>query len=191
MTWLDDAVVHYRSPDETICMYGVLLYTDAHPHIKKVINDDDYWKEFDEISGERWVVFSIRADQGNLKQQNARGNIQFFEPIWDEPAANKELIDVFELPSTEHLPLLAVFFEGRDGLYKNLIQLDDSSQQNAHNSIKRSVKTVSQALDDVLEENLGNADGVIAALELAIQHDRDWRYIENIFRIWEKIKSLR
>jgi len=57
MSWLDTLVVQYRADQTLADIFGVILYTDTHANIKKVLRDEDYWRSFDEVSGRRLAVF--------------------------------------------------------------------------------------------------------------------------------------
>ena len=46
-------------------VFGAIIYSDRHLHIKKLLRDEDYWRAFDEISGQRWAVFAARAIEGH------------------------------------------------------------------------------------------------------------------------------
>ena len=39
---------------DALAVFGLSLFTDKHPHVLKVLRDEDYWKEFDEISMGKW-----------------------------------------------------------------------------------------------------------------------------------------
>jgi len=57
MSWLDTLVVQYRADQTLADIFGVILYTDTHANIKKVLRDEDYWRSFDEVSGRRLACF--------------------------------------------------------------------------------------------------------------------------------------
>ena len=39
MSWLDKLVVKYRADKALADLFGVILYSDAQPHVKKVLRD--------------------------------------------------------------------------------------------------------------------------------------------------------
>ena len=41
-------------------IYGFIMYTRKHSYIVKVLRDNDFWNELDEISGANWPIFSIK-----------------------------------------------------------------------------------------------------------------------------------
>jgi len=50
----------------------VILFTDAHPHVVKVLQDREYWKALNEASGDDWYVFSIKPTNGRYEQRKGR-----------------------------------------------------------------------------------------------------------------------
>ncbi|MDR3439920.1 hypothetical protein, partial [Telmatospirillum sp.] len=49
--WVIKLAEHWKGRADIVNAFGLVLYTDSDPHIKKVIADDDYWAALDEISG--------------------------------------------------------------------------------------------------------------------------------------------
>ena len=46
--------------NSTSKIYGFIMYTQRHSYIIKVLRDDDFWNELDEISGANWPIFSVK-----------------------------------------------------------------------------------------------------------------------------------
>ena len=40
-------------------IYGFIMYTQRHSYIIKVLRDDDFWNELDEISGANWPIDTV------------------------------------------------------------------------------------------------------------------------------------
>lgn len=53
-----EVVNDYHSPSN---IYGFVLFSEAHPYVRKVMMDDDFWDEFDVKSGANWPIFSVKA----------------------------------------------------------------------------------------------------------------------------------
>ncbi|HEX8673959.1 MAG TPA: hypothetical protein VF710_18825 [Longimicrobium sp.] len=173
-------------------LFGVILYTDAHANVKKVLRDQDCWDAFDDVSGPQWAVFAIRTKQGKHGFPSfPRGTVGYMVPIWKEPRENRELIEAFELSSTEGLPSLVAFSEGDDGtVYRTVQKLDDSSKDTAYSSIKEALAEVARAVSRVRPENLHDAEGVHTAVDYAVTNAKDWKAMKRYFSTWRVVKSL-
>ncbi|MCL4873565.1 hypothetical protein KJ039_05750 [bacterium] len=173
-------------------IYGVVLYTDAHAHIKKILADSDYWTALDEISGPRWAIFSVRAKAGFYEMPSPPpGMICMMIRVWKEPHENKLLLKEFEIESTEKLPQLLIFAEGENGeILKETIRLDDSAPEKAYESLKNGIKVVSEAIRNVSPENLKSAEGVYAAVNLSISNYKQWQRIKKGISFVKWIKEL-
>lgn len=192
MNWAIDLVDNHKPSDSEANVFGIILYTDAHPHIKKLLKDDDYWEALDEWSGPQWAVYSTRALKGTVGlPEMPKGCVGFMVPVWKEPRENKKLLDAFEIESTESLPLLLVFAKDEDGsILKNEIKIPSSSVEESYNSLKEALNNISQALAKVEQKNLKNPLGVHSAVSFAIQNKKDWKRLRNGIKVWQWLKSV-
>jgi hypothetical protein len=192
MSWLSEAIKVYHNSEGVASVYGVIMYTDVHAHVKKVLADEDYWKSLDLASGERWAVFAVRAIQGTSRLPDTpRSNLSFLVPIWEEPTANAQLLDDLELADTKALPSLIVFiFDNNHEVIRSILPIEEESLENAYTSIKRNLQVVAEALAMVSQENLRNAEGLNNAVGGAIGNYKSWKMIKNAFNLVERIKTL-
>lgn len=192
MAWIFQLTEHWKHKEGIANSFGVILYTDEHPHIKKVLADDDYWAALDKMSGPRWAVFSIRAKAGYYGLPNLRpGTLGMMIPVWKEPRENEALLREFEIKSTKELPLLFVFAQGTYGeILRHSISLDDSSIEKAYDSLKIGIKVIAEAIQDVLPENLKSAEGVHAAINLSVSNYKYWQSIKKGISFYKWIKEL-
>ena len=192
MNWAINLAKKHKPRDGDANVFGIILYTDAHPHIKKLLNDDDYWAALDEWSGPQWAVFSTRALKGEIGfPEMPREFSGYMESAWKEPRANKQLLDAFEIKSTESLPLLLVFAKDEDGsILKNEIQIPSSSVEEAYNSLRDELSNISQAIRGIDSKNLNNPLGVHSAVSLAIQNKKDWKHLKKGLSLWQWLKSV-
>ena len=194
MNWLSQLVEHWSHKDGIANAFGLILYTDAHPHIKKVLADNDYWNALDKISSSRWVIFSIRAKPGHYSYPNHRlppGAIGMMIGVWKEPDENEYLLQEFEIKSTEKLPQLIVFAKGTNGeILSQSIRLDDFSKEKAYDSLKNAIKIISKAIDDVLPENIKSAEGVYTAIDMSVSNYKQWQLIKKGVLYLKWIKDL-
>ena len=85
-------------------IYGFIMYTQRHSYIIKVLRDDDFWNELDEISGANWPIFSVRPRKeiqysrvynnglGNLSSTRDTPLYQMMTVTGSEPNYNREFL---------------------------------------------------------------------------------------------------
>lgn len=192
MNWAIQLTEHWRHKKGMVNAFGIILYTDEHPHIKKVLADDDYWAALDKISGQRIAIFSIRTKAGYYEVPRQRPNtLGKLIPVWKEPHENEAIIREFEINSTKSLPQLLIFAMGRnEEILKHSIHLDDSSKENAYQSLRAGIEVIAHALEDVLPENLNSAEDVYSILDRALNIYRSWQIIKKGFSFYKWIKEL-
>ena len=189
MNHLCSLVEKYRKKDGIIDAFGLILYTDEHANIIKVLRDDDFWRSFHEISGPEWGIFSIKPKKGYFGYPElGQGQIGFMIPIWREPCENTMLLNEFNLESTKDLPLFVIFTHLGNEILQVQIKIDDSSIDKTYASIKEMIKVVSSAIKNIILENYKNPEGVFSALQLAINNYKEMKRIKKgiSFHLWMK-----
>lgn len=178
--------------EEAVQVFGVLLFTDEHAHIKKALDDDDYWKAFGEVSGPQWPVFAIRAKKGAVGRPDfPDGFIGYMVPVWKEPAENRTFLRELEIQDTRSLPLLVIFAKGvRGELMKREIRLPDDSQDAVYAGVKKALRIVASALEGVDEANRKNAPGVMQAVHMAVDYEEQWQKLKKGFGVYQWLKRM-
>lgn len=191
MSWINDLVEEYRNKENLVDVFGLILFTDEHANIIKVLSDEDYWKSFHEISGSNWAVFSIKPQKGHFGYPNfGPGQLGLMVPVWKEPAENKKLLREFALESTENLPLFLIFTHAVDEILQIKMKIDDSSIENAYSSIKGIITTISKAIKNISTENYKNPEGVFAALNFAMDNYKGIKILKKGLNFYSWIKGL-
>ena len=191
MSWISSLVEEHRNQDGLVDIFGLILFTDEHPNIKKVLRDDDYWDSLHEISGEKWAIFSIRPKKGSFGfPELGPGEVGLMVPVWKEPAENKPLLKEFGIRSTERLPLFIAFTHIDGEILKTELRLKDGSIDDAYNSMKGAVSLLAEAVNNILPENSKNALGVHAAVELAVDGHNNWQALKKGIDFYGWIKGL-
>ena len=191
MDSLSTIVENFRASDGVAHIFGVMLYTDEHPNIKKVLRDDDYWQSFHELTGDRFCVFSVKPKKGVYEMPSPPpGMCAMMMPIWHEPSDNKKLLEVFELEDTKSLPMLILFTIHEGEYLKIELKLDDSSVESAYKSIKEQLEFSCNAINQIKVENLNNPQGLYAALSMHNDHKNKWSFIKKGIDIYAYIKNL-
>ncbi len=187
----ESIVEEYKAKDGVAHMFGIILYTDEHPNIKKVLRDDDYWLSFHELTGDRFCVFSIKPEKGAYEMPSPPpGVMAMMVPIWHEPSENKKLLDLFNIENTKHLPVLLLFTKFKDEYLKIELKLNDTSIDTAYNSTKEQLQFSCDAINQIKSENLDNPEGLFAALSLHNDHRNSWQVVKKGVDIYAYIKQL-
>ena len=194
MNWLHQLTQDYRSNPNLADVFGVVLYTDEHPYIKKVLKDRDFWKALDEQSGTEWAVFSIQPKQGSFGFPDCNpepGVFYQMVPVWREPNENKELLDYLGIDSTKNLPLLVLYTHGEDDeILKITWRINESSKDKAYQSLSQGVKVIRKAIDGVKSENKKYSEGVFRAIEMAVNYETTIQRIKKGMGFYAYFKSL-
>lgn len=191
--WAIQMAEHWKQREDIVHAFGLILYTDSHPHLKKVLGDNDYWAALNEISGPKWPVFSIKPQQGTYGFPNLPpGHIGMMVQVWKEPRENKTLLSAFGLKSTEELPVLVVFCLGpEDSVWLHSISIKHDSVETAYSSLKGALDAATTAINDILPENSKNAEGIHAALDLTITSFKQWQLAKRGLDIFKKLIILK
>ena len=191
MSIFETLVQEYKSNDNVAQLFGVVLYTDEHPNLKKVLLDDDYWLALNELTGKDFAVFSIRPEKGRHSVPKfPMGSMGMMVPIWVEPKENREIIKLFELESTQKLPMLLLFTEVNGSYLSIQLPLKDSSVDVAYKTIKDQLEFSCRAISEVRRENYRNPEGLYAALSLRRDDKLKWNLLARGVGIYKYLKDL-
>jgi hypothetical protein len=189
MSWVVDLARKRPAKEGEANLYGVIIYSNRHAHVSKMLQDDDYWKALDEISGPRWAVYATRMKSGEYERKRDINPfvMHAFVPVyWKEPSANKELLSLFQLESTEK-PVLVVFTESVDGeLFSTTAELNDSSVLAAYESIKGSLQAIASVLEVMLDENRRVEARAFELAKERLWQERQLKLAKDLFK-WLKI----
>jgi hypothetical protein len=192
MNWAIELARAYRPKDGEANVFGVVIYTDAHPHLKKVLSDEAYWTALDELSGPRWVVFATRAVAGTWHMPSpGPGRLGLMRRVWKEPRENRDLLEAFGIESTSALPMLVVFAEDKDGeVHSTRVELHETSEQEAFSHLREILIRIASALEVVPQENRRTETMAFNATNYALSQYRDWKRLQRGVALWQWIRSF-
>lgn len=176
--------------ESTSKIYGFIMYTRAHSYVAKVLRDEDFWGELDEISGKNWPIFAIRPlFQGHYTYPQSSGRfISFMQSIWNEPNANKEFLDFFSLDDSKDLPCFIAFkFNDDDTIEQVIYRLSNESQEEAFNSMREIISLVTKTESKILPE-YKNTDAVYENVKADIE---SYVLRKNLMKGVEKVLTLK
>ena len=189
MTWVLDLARQRAADSDSPPLFGVIVYTDRHANLKKLLRDEDYWSALDEISGPKWAVFSVRAQPGQWSGPSfPPGTVGMMHMVWKEPAANRELVSAFELNDTNDLPAVVVFALDGDTLYRASARIDESTLDAAYSSLKSVFAEVTRALETV-PDGLCDPAAIFAAVKASLRTQRNWQRVGDAYRVLKELRD--
>lgn len=170
-------------------LYGVLIYTDAHPYVKKMLADDDFWSALDDSTGDAWWLFAARGRQGTVTvSQPKPGTLSMLEAVYVEPGENADLLQAFEIGSTKHLPAVVIFVPTEDGVLKYVVRFSNESVDDAYKSVRKIVQRVTATVEPVLDQNRRQEGRVFRLVEHQLGEMMKW---DTLKAGWKVISWLR
>lgn len=176
-------------------IYGFILYTESDPFVVKVLKDDDFWNALNDLSGVNWPIFAVRPlIQGcrTIIGPSKYNSIGFLVSSWDEPKQNLPLLNEFDLDKSEDLPCFVAFmWDDKENLQEIVVPINGSSIEECYKSIKKIVKTITNAEKNVLPEFKHSETvfrNVKADLEAIQVQSKWWNRGKKVLRIFEFLK---
>jgi len=191
MSWALDLAKNYVPKEGSVPVFGIILYTNAHANIKKILRDADYWAALDEISGPKWPVFSIRALKGKYEYPTPPPGVRaMMLPVWKEPRENLTLLNLFKLKNTENFPCLAIFtISEKEEVDRIIISLNDKSPDSAFNRLREIMTLISKAIDGVKKENLSDGHVILSTINNSLKRYGHLERLKKGYKILKEIKS--
>lgn len=142
-------------------IYGFILYTDKDVMVKKVLSDKLYWEELDKKSGARWPIFSVRQlTKGHDEFMPSDPNgTSFMVKKWHEPSVNMDVLNIFEIKSTEELPCFVAFiWDNNDVVQSISVNINGRTDSDVYLKLEEVVSAIARAEAAVLPEYKKNVE---------------------------------
>ena len=186
-------IENFEKDPTIVKVFGTIIYSDRHPHIKKVLKDEDYWLALDEISGERWAIFAARAIEGKTEISGGGppGSLGLLVQVWVEPSENSKLIEYFEIESTEK-PLFVIFTRLKNGnILKSILTLNDSSIEKAYDRLNKIIRDLTSSIEKIEKENIEDYETVFNAINMSVTHIHDMDVLKKLFNLYQCLKKIK
>ena len=183
----------FEKEPSIVKVFGAIIYSDRHPHIKKVLRDEDYWRSLNEISGQRWPVFAARAAEGHteIRGGGSPGTLSMMIQVWVEPSENRKLIEYLGIESTEE-PEFVIFTRLKTGeILKSDLRLDDSSTENAYKRLGEVIHDLTWAVEKIDSENIEDYESVFNAVNMTAGTIRDRNTFRKLFDLYQWFKRIK
>ena len=177
-------------------IYGFIMYTRRHSYIIKVLRDNDFWNELNEISGPNWPIFSIKPlQEGEYEMRGSdRGVFSMMTPIWKEPNENRKYLKFFSLEESKDRPcFIAFIWKDNNELEQVTWKLSNDSEQEAFDSIREVVNIISQT-EALIQPEYKRTENVFRNVRQNIEGIKSKRQliagVKKILKIKELLVSL-
>ncbi|OEE51301.1 hypothetical protein A1OS_06175 [Enterovibrio norvegicus] len=170
--------------DETFSgVFGVILFTNEHANVRSVLEDQIKWEQLDEVSGDKFVIFSSRMEKGRYKVSGGgRGGQGLMKQTWQEPNENKELLEIFDISSTEKLPLICFFAEVCGNVHQCQVKIDATDENTVLKSLTDAIKDVKNALEFVKSEDVHDGLCAFRVADIAVTNHNEWLVVKRVFK---------
>jgi hypothetical protein len=129
---------------EKFPLFGIILFTEAHAHMVKMLKDRQYYAALDEISGDQVVVFATMLFRGEYEYPEPPPNsFAMMKQIWKEPKENEKVLSWFGVKDSRHLPMFVLFGVIENELYHQNHPLQSASVEDAFNSLQQVLSAIS------------------------------------------------
>lgn len=142
-------------------IYGFILYTDKDLMVKKVLSDKLYWEELDRKSGKRWPIFTVRQlvkGHDEFMPSSPNGT-SFTMKKWHEPLVNMDVLNTFEIESTEDLPCFVAFiWDDNDVVQSISVNINGCTDSDVYLKLGEVISAMARAEAAVLPEYKQNVE---------------------------------
>ena len=149
----------------TMNLFGVLVYTEEHPFIVKMLRDQDFWRSLNART-KGWILYAVRPDDNHFH-------------LTDE-----YLLPQMGIKNSEILPQLVIFAQTPEGkILQQNYPIEDSDVVTAYNSLEKAVDVVSAAAAKIIpdERNGVNVHREVAASLRAELAKEQWKKVTSEF----------
>jgi hypothetical protein len=191
MHWVIEEATTWLAKDGIANAFGLVLYTDRHSNLAKVLGDDVFWRGLDDRTGDRWPIFVLKRPPGGTERPVRRpGQLKMMVDVWREPAENRAILEQLGLASTRR-PYLAIYsvLDDEHTLVQT-VALSDDSVEDAHATLKDALDAATRAIEDVAPANIKSADGMQAAVDIVVTDLKQRRMIKKAMPLLKIFKSF-
>lgn len=142
--YIEGEILFEVAKESPVRLCGFIVYSRKHPHVVKVLRDEDYWRELDAISGVNWPIFAIRP-------VNPQGYYTRKDAMTDE--ANENAVRACLEMEDYELPCFVCFIWDDQGNLKKIFhRIDDRTLETTHTDLRNLVTRVADAINAIKPE---------------------------------------
>lgn len=170
-------------------IYGLIIYNDANPYIKKVLRDKDFWLSLDQVSGPSFPVFTIKPKEGNFKSERDGKSMDFLVELWNEPRENEELLNELKLDDTSELPMLLIFTSIDNEIVYAGFNIENENTDLTYKSLKNTLNSVKETISKFDFNQYNNAESLFREVTGNLDYIFTWKKVISGLDIIKKFKS--
>ena len=142
--YIEGKILFEIAKESPVRLCGFIVYSRKHPHVAKVLHDEDYWRELDAISGVNWPIFAIRPVSPN-GYYTRRDAMQY--------EANENAVRTCLEMEDSELPCFVCFIWDDQGNLKKIShKIDDRTLETTHEDLRNLVTRVADAINAIQPE---------------------------------------
>lgn len=142
--YIEGKILFEIAKESPVRLCGFIVYSRKHPHVAKVLRDEDYWRELDAISGVNWPIFAIRPVSPN-GYYTRRDAMQY--------EANENAVRTCLKMDDSELPCFVCFIWDDQGNLKKIShKIDDRTLETTHADLRNLVTRVADAINAIQPE---------------------------------------
>lgn len=142
--YIEGKILFEIAKESPVRLCGFIVYSRKHPHVAKVLRDEDYWRELDAISGVNWPIFAIRPVSPN-GYYTRRDAMQY--------EANENAVRTCLEMEDSELPCFVCFIWDDQGNLKKIShRIDDRTLETTHTDLRNLVNRVAGAVNAIKPE---------------------------------------
>lgn len=142
--YIEGEILFEVAKESPVRLCRFIVYSRKHPHVAKVLRDEDYWRELDAISGVNWPIFAIRP-------VNPQGYYTRKDAMTDE--ANENAVRAcLEMEDYEMPCFVCFIWDDQGNLKKISHRIDDRTLETTHTDLRNLVTRVADAINAIKPE---------------------------------------
>lgn len=151
----------------TMNLFGIIVYTVEHPHIVKMLKDQDYWASLNART-KGWILYAIRPDDNHTH------------------LTEEYLLPQLGITDSSTLPQLVILAAAPgEQIMQQCFPIDDTDVETAYHSIERTIDIVTRSASRIIPQERDGVNvyrEVVAAVKSELATER-WKRVSSEF-VW-------
>ena len=128
--------------------FGLILFTESHPNVIKMLQDRIYYMALDSTSGDDICVFATMLFPANFAYPTPPpGMFGKMKPIWVEPSANLKILSWFNIDDRKSLPVLVIFSTFDDTIHWEIYPIKHEKPGRIFDSVHSALESIAELID--------------------------------------------
>jgi hypothetical protein len=174
--------------------FAFILYDFNNAHTVKVLNDDDYWRALNKLSGRFLTVFSFHTKDRNSihVRHGGKSMARVSDSDQDDERGSRFISRTFEPGVLSRLPIL-LFFQVDESERVNeyfVVNFDDDGKEAVFNEIRSVLSDAVDSVSKVEPQFRENTSEIFELIRQRLQQRRGLKIISAIAKRITDVRSL-